>query len=199
MFRKPENLTLSAIILAGGQSKRMGQDKALLMPQGTPLLQQVIQVAGQCAEEVYVVTPWPERYQAIIANQCKFIQETDPDGPLVALSQGLAQVKTDWVLVLACDLPWLQVEVLQSWVAQLVEVQEEVIACLPKDARGWQPLCGFYRQRSLPLLQEYIQQGGRSFQSWLPQYPVEVLPVRDLKMLFNCNTPADLEVIQKPL
>ena len=193
---------LSAIVLAGGQSSRMGRDKALIALQGVPLLKQVYEIAVKCASPVYVVTPWPERYQDILPNSCRFIREvplpdeTEPHGPLVGLAQGLAQVETQWVLVLACDLPRLQVEVLQSWIGLLDDVKDDAIALLPRDAKGWQPLCGFYRHGRLPALTGFINQGGRSFQRWLSKYPVQELPVSDRQMLFNCNTPTDLEQVK---
>ncbi|NET54961.1 MAG: molybdenum cofactor guanylyltransferase [Symploca sp. SIO2E6] len=197
-----KKLSLSAIVLAGGQSSRLGQDKALVAPQGIPLLRQVCEVALECTREVYVVTSWPERYQKILPDTCQMIQEvplsgeTKPHGPVVGFAQGMAQVKTDWVLLLACDLPYLQVEVLQNWITRLPQVQEEAIALLPRQAKGWEPLCGFYRRQGLPLLTEFIHQGGRAFQHWLAQHPVEELPVSDKQMLFNCNTPEDLELLR---
>ena len=126
---------LSAIILAGGQSSRMGQDKALLSIQGVPLLQFVYSIAESCADKVYVVTPWPERYQELLPA-CQFIREMPPNhGPLVGFVQGFAQVQTDWVLLLACDLPRLRVEILQEWIAGLNSVG--TFALLPRHAKGW--------------------------------------------------------------
>ncbi|MBD2197132.1 MULTISPECIES: molybdenum cofactor guanylyltransferase [Calothrix] len=192
------NNQLTAIVLAGGQSSRMGEDKALIPIQGIPMLQRVCSIAQACADTVYVVTPWPERYQHLLLPGCQFIPETpispssSSHGPLVGFSQGLAQVQTDWVLLLACDLPNLKVEVLQEWIARLDTVGDDAIAALAHHAKGWEPLCGFYRRRCLPQLLEFINQGGRSFQQWLKQHSVQVLPVLEPEMLFNCNTPEDL-------
>ncbi|MBD0313928.1 MAG: molybdenum cofactor guanylyltransferase [Microcoleus sp. T3-bin5] len=191
-------VSLSAIVLAGGQSTRMGRDKALITLEGVPLLRRVCEVALNCASEVYVVTPWPERYQDILPENCCVIQEvslpgeTQPHGPLVGFAQGLEQVKTDWVLLLACDLPQLQAEVLQNWVSELEKTAQDAIALLPRHPKGWEPLCGFYRRRCLPSLTEFINKGGRSFQQWLSQHPVQELPLIERSLLFNCNTPADL-------
>lgn len=192
------HLSFSAMVLAGGQSSRMGQDKALIPIQGMPLLRQVCTIALKCTREVFVVTPWPERYRDILPKNCHLIQEmlllgeAQSHGPLVAFAQGLTQVKRDWVLLLACDLPQLQVEVLQNWGSNLINAPKDVVALLPRSPKGWEPLCGFYRRQCLPQLIDYINQGGRSFQQWLAQHPVQELPVRDRQVLFNCNTPEDL-------
>ena len=193
---------LTAIVLAGGRSERMGQDKALIPIQGVPLLQLVCRVAESCADQVYVVTPWQERYEHLLPPKSQFIREVPlfveaskeplPQGPLVGFAQGLAHVQTEWVLLLACDLPKLRVEVLQEWTARLDSVGDEAIAALAHHTKGWEPLCGFYRRRCLPTLMEFIHHGGRSFQGWLKQHPVQVLPLSEPEMLFNCNTPEDL-------
>jgi molybdopterin-guanine dinucleotide biosynthesis protein A len=190
---------LSAIVLAGGKSSRMGRDKALIPFQGVPLLQRVCNVALSCTNEVYIVTPWPDRYRHIIPNPCCFIPEiplpgeTTPQGPLVGFTQGLEQIQTDWVLLLACDLPRLQSQVLQDWAKELATTGEDIMALVPQHSHRWEPLCGFYRHQSLPLFREFINAGGRSFQRWLAQYPVKSLSIPDTQLLLNCNTPADLE------
>lgn len=193
----PKN-SITAIVLAGGQSSRMGQDKALINFRGVPLLKHICLIATECAESVYVITPAIERYQSILPNGCQLIREvalpgeTFPHGPLVGFAQGLAQVQTEWVLLLACDLPYLTASEIQNWSISLATVSPEVIALVPRRNNRWEPLCGFYRRSCLNLLNEFIQQGGRSFQGWLTQHPVEELLVPDSRLLFNCNTPEDL-------
>jgi molybdenum cofactor guanylyltransferase len=193
-------MKITAIILAGGKSSRMGQDKAMIPVDGTPLLLRVYQVAAACADTVYVVTPWQERYQELLPT-CEFIREAPLDsddgghthGPLVGFAQALVQVRTEWVLLLACDLPKLRVEVLQAWIEGLENKREEAIAALVQhDQIGWEPLCGFYRRSCLSELNKFINQGGRSFQQWLNQNPVDILPSANIDMFFNCNTPQDL-------
>ena len=189
-------LSLAALVLAGGKSSRMGQDKALIPWDGIPLLERVCQVASQCCQEVYIITPWSDRYQAILtAKNYQFMVESNPGlGPLVALAQGLAEIPADWVLLLACDMPLLQVEIILDWANQLNNLSTATLASVPQQETIWQPTCGFYRREALPELEKFIQQGGRSFQTWLEQIPVESILVDDrLKdMLFNCNTPMHL-------
>lgn len=198
MFDRSPTPFLAAIVLAGGQSSRMGRDKALIAIEGVPLLQRVCQVALTCTPIVYVVTPWIERYQAIVPADCQFIAEArsiaeaKSPGPLIGFAQALTQVNAEWVLLLACDLPYLQAEILQNWAKALNQVLPEISAALPQGEKGWEPLCGFYRTDCLANLQAAIAQGDRSFQRWLTQISVQALPLSDRRLLFNCNTPEDL-------
>lgn len=196
------NGQVTAMILAGGQSSRMGRDKALISIAGVPLLRSIYNIAAQCTPLVFVITPWQERYRDILPSECKFIQEIIQEsnisgeikthGPLLGFRQGLTLVETEWVLLLACDLPLLNFEVLADGIKQLNNVSDEIIAVLPRHSKGWEPLCGFYRRSCLPMLIDFINSGGRSFQQWLRKYPVQELILLDKQVLFNCNTPDEL-------
>ncbi|MFS8896654.1 molybdenum cofactor guanylyltransferase [Synechococcus sp. R3-13] len=213
-----------ALILAGGNSRRMGSDKALVLWDGIPLLRRVAQVAAACADAVYILTPWPERYAPVVDPGWHLWRENVPPlvgqdprgrdsiaeqhrGPLLAFQEGIRRLQTlaappEWILLLACDLPCLQEQVLGDWRQRLATLPPQTVAALPKSQRGWEPLCGFYRLAQLGSLESFLQAGGRSFQVWLSQVPTAILPltVPDSgtesleRMLTNCNTPADLQL-----
>ena len=198
----------NALILAGGNSSRMGQDKALLIWNNTPFLQKIYHLAEQCCNSVYILTPWPERYRDIIPDEGRFLLESShQEGSLFAFYQGLQQIEvqldtmTDWILLLACDLPLLEVEILQNWCKKLPHLSSNFLACVPKNGDRWEPLCSFYRLNTLPHLQDFIDRGERSFQKFLKTIPVReiILSDREKQMLWNCNTPEDLEQIQSLL
>jgi molybdenum cofactor guanylyltransferase len=191
--------SLSVIILAGGRSRRMGQDKALLkLSTGRPLLYQTAQIAQQISSEVVVITPWPERYPAAVPPAVRLIKETtnsqnssELGGPLGGFLQGWAQIQSDWCLLLACDLPYLEGAALQQWWNWL-QVQRPVpLASLTTGSKGWEPLCGYYHRDCLPQLRRYLASGQRSFQTWLAAMPVAEYHHLPQSLLFNCNTPAD--------
>jgi len=194
---KPSSLkiTLSAIVLAGGKSSRMGHDKALISIAGVPLLRKVCEATLCCTSQVYVVTAWSDRYRSILPPTIQFILEVNPRSPLTGFAQALPQMQTDWILLLACDLPRLQSEVLYQTSKQLADVLPEAIALLPKGTKGWEPLCGFYRRDCLVNLQTFIDQGGQSFQHWLSNQVVQEWTLDNREMLFNCNTPYDLKLM----
>jgi molybdenum cofactor guanylyltransferase len=191
---------LTAIVLAGGESTRMGQDKALLNLAGETFLSQVCLVAKECAAQTYVVSPWIEKYQNFLPRGCQPVQEqlvlnASSNTPLIGFAQGLELVKTEWVLLLACDLPHLSSPQVKQWLIALTTVFPAEIACLPRSVKGWEPLCGFYRRGCLSSWKQYISEGGRSFQPWLAEHSVRELLVSDRCCLFNCNTPQDWAAI----
>jgi molybdenum cofactor guanylyltransferase len=201
---------LAAVILAGGQSRRMGRDKALLpvnplasesvaksagaaiTKDGITLLQKTCAVAKSCTDQVLVLSSTP--YDLPV--DCQWISEDPPhQGPLKAFAGCLGKIESEWILLLACDLPYLDAQVLQRWIGELEQVPTSSIAYLTPHPKGWECLCGFYRQRCGQSLQDFILAGGNSFQSWLRDQEVQSIQTTDSSMLINWNSPADLSTI----
>ncbi|MDX2272012.1 MAG: molybdenum cofactor guanylyltransferase [Cyanobacteriota bacterium] len=199
-------MLLDALILAGGESSRMGSDKALLDWQGEPMLRWVARAAASCCEHIYVLTTWAERYQAIADDDWIFLPESQTRrGALLAFAEGFHQIMEHpnrattspaerWVLLLACDLPRLDPSILRLWSQQIPPLSPTVQALVPWRSGYWDPLCGFYRFTCHPSLAAFVEAGGRSFQRWLEELPAHPLHPTDLEalMLWNCNYPADL-------
>jgi molybdenum cofactor guanylyltransferase len=202
-FERFPSTQVTALILAGGQSSRMGTDKALLSWQGTPMLRRVVEVAQDCCATVCIVTPWPERYRHLVSSSIHWCLEAPElaasrhTGPLVALAKGFETVQTPWVLLLACDMPQLNLTVLRDWIEPLLtqDLESTVIAYVPYYQSRWEPLCAFYKTTGRPALEAFIAEGGRSFQTWLRHIEAVPIQVDDAiaPMLLNCNTPVDLK------
>jgi molybdenum cofactor guanylyltransferase len=199
-----ETNLLSAIILAGGRSTRMGRDKATIEIGGIPMLRRIYDLLALChdrenslTDRIHVVTPWVEKYRSILPVNCHFIAEQQPhQGPLRGFVQGLAEINSTWILLLACDLPNLSTPLIQTWIDGLESIPAESVAYVPKHlAKGWEPLCGFYRRSCLDSLLEYINHGEQSFQGWLALNTVTELQIADPMCLVNCNTPAELATV----
>jgi len=193
---------IAVIVLAGGQSSRMGTDKAMLEIEGKFLLQRVCEVAAFLTSSVYVLTAWPDRYRSALTPECQFLLEYSPgNGPLVALTQGLTEIAAEWILLLACDLPLLDADIIQNWADRLTEVPPSTLAVVPYQNARWEPLCGFYRKQSLSSLQRFIEKGGRSFQVWLSQIPTIPIAVGETEavMLSNCNTLEEFEQLKSKI
>lgn len=191
---------IAALILAGGKSSRMGRDKALIPWQGIPMLARVSDVAENCCDRVYIFTPRIFQYQTILKKDYFFLKEYNPGkGPLIAFAEALSQINCqenfEWVLLLACDLPKLRSKIVQNWSKKLNPIPDNIMALVPQNNSKYEPLCAFYRPQVLPELEHFINRGGNSFQIWLSSISVRSISIssEDSLMLFNCNTPFDLE------
>jgi molybdopterin-guanine dinucleotide biosynthesis protein A len=205
-------MKITAIALSGGKSSRMGSDKALLEIHGETLLSRTSRIALQVADSIYIVARSQEQYQSLricCQDSIRLVLDQKFDGALVGFWQGLnaiADDPPDWILLLACDLPNIQSDILQTWASQLDTLPKTAIAYLPRheednsdqSRKQWEPLCGFYRWQCRESLAEFIEKGQRSFQKWLDTQEVVEIPDVPLAMLFNCNTPNDfLKAIEK--
>jgi molybdopterin-guanine dinucleotide biosynthesis protein A len=209
-------MKIIAIALSGGKSSRMGSDKALLEINGETLLFKTCRTALEVADAIYVVVRSQSQYEMAIANfpsvtNYFMVVEQQFDGALVGFWQGIQAIyePTDWILLLACDLPNLQSDILQIWATHLADLPESTIAYLPRYAnensneasnhnlrKQWEPLCGFYHWSCRDSLMEFINQGERSFQKWLENLEVVEIENVAASMLFNCNTPKDFDSVQ---
>ncbi|WP_041245002.1 molybdenum cofactor guanylyltransferase [Gloeobacter kilaueensis] len=190
---------VAVLILAGGQSSRMGQDKALIDVEGTPMIRRVRDAARAAlgaAVPVWGIAPLPERYRESL-SECRWIEDHYAEGPFVAFLQALPHIQSEWLLLLACDLPALQPAVLNRWYRSLAQLPHSTLAALPRSDKGWEALCGFYHKRCFTSAVQFLGQGGRSFQGWLEQVPVFELVCSEQEMLLNCNTPEDLARVTK--
>jgi molybdopterin-guanine dinucleotide biosynthesis protein A len=164
------------------------------MVNGVPLIRRVYEIAIECTTEVYVVTPWPEKYQAVLPTNCRWLLENLPhQGPLLAFQQSLSQISADWILLLACDLPYLDKVVLKGWIKDLENVRESAIAYLTPQAKGWEALCGCYRTSCHLSLDEFVKAGGQSFQKWLQSETVAPMMVIAPQIFTNWNYPEDIQ------
>jgi molybdenum cofactor guanylyltransferase len=192
--------TVTTIVLAGGLSTRMGRDKALLELDGMPLLTRICNLGLAVGNQVYVVAG--RDYGEVLPAGCDRINDRALEGPLYAFSEALNQIDDrcahDWILLLSCDLPYLDQTTIEQWIQQLDTVPQEAIAYLAKNPQGFsEVLCGFYRGSCRESLALAIQTGERSFQRWLRSEIVEELVWADRRVFFNCNKPEDWEMAEQ--
>jgi CTP:molybdopterin cytidylyltransferase MocA len=126
--------TVTTIVLAGGLSTRMGRDKALLELDGIPLLTRICHLGLAVGNQVYVVAG--RDYGEVLPAGCDRIDDRALEGPLYAFSEALNQIDRyahDWILLLSCDLPYLDQTTVEQWIQQLETVPQDAIAYLTKN------------------------------------------------------------------
>jgi molybdopterin-guanine dinucleotide biosynthesis protein A len=183
----------SVAILAGGESRRMGTDKALLQVGGQSLIERVIEVASPIADECMVIAnssaPFSHLHLPVHPDKAPGL------GPLAGLQAALANARNDTVLLLACDLPFLTRDFLLYAVASIGQCQ----AAIPRDRGGrLQPVCAAYATSCVTFVERALAGGRRSMGDFVGDLDLHILEPEEWQeydpdgLLFtNVNTPAD--------
>ncbi len=187
---------LTGAVLAGGQSRRMGRDKATLSHEGRPLWERQAQVLGESGAAPLAIVRAPGQAPLGLPDGLLLWHDTVTDaGPLAGLHTALSQSRTLLVAVLAVDMPRIDAWWFQ-WLGTYSGSNIGAIATRPDGLH--EPLAAIYPRTALAEVTARIQNAGdRSLQSLavalmerhlLRSVP---LPERELWRVSNWNTPAD--------
>jgi molybdopterin-guanine dinucleotide biosynthesis protein A len=186
---------LDGLVLAGGRSRRLGVDKGLVRFGGVPLLRIVVERVAEVCREIAVAVDRPGRYEGL-ALPARIVADESPGlGPLSGLQVGLRTCRTEHVLVAACDLPFLNVELLRH----MAKVPRVYQALVPWQEGRWQPLHAIYARSCLEVVDAMAAAGGASMEELLGRLNVRRLdeeemsgPDQDGLSLLNLNDRSDL-------
>ena len=186
---------LTLCIQAGGQSSRMGEDKALKAFLGRPLIERVVQRLSPIADEVIVTTNHPEQYTFL---KIPLFSDLKPGrGALGGLYTAIVAAKNPLVAVAACDMPFASASLLEA--ASRLLAQEDVDVVIPKSEEGFEPLHAIYRRETcLPAIEAAIEADQWRVIAWFPQVKVRVLTPDEIRQydpsglaFWNVNTPEE--------
>ena len=166
-----ENCT--AVILAGGESKRMGQDKASLRFGHDTLLNQAIRHM-QPLFETLVVSVREPREHLLFPQLC---DRGSDRGPMAGIATALERVDSQWVFALACDMPFISTEMVVAMAGQRAN-QEVVVPCVDQVI---QPLAAFYSKSCLPVMQAQMHEGRRSLQALIAKVNASIVSEQALR------------------
>lgn len=188
---------VAAVILAGGESQRMGTNKALLEVAGQPLIARTVaRVRGLCAE-IIVVTNTPDVYRFLVADfGARLVADAYPArGSFVGLYSGLCAAQSSLALALACDMPLLNLNLLRAMIGAAADVD----AVVPRIDGLAEPLHAIYRPSTCaPAIWQHLEVGDRRMVSFLSDVQVRYLDAADVDVydpyrlsFMNVNTPAE--------
>ncbi len=191
---------ISAIIQAGGQSRRMGRDKALIEYQGQPILTHVIATLRQLSADVIVVANRSDVYGPLVSSVgARLVPDYDPPaGPLGGIAAGLAAIQHELAIVVACDMPLLNLDLLRHLIARAAGVD----AVVPVTGDQYEPLHAVYRRTCLAAIQRRLSNDERRVISFFQDVRLAVVPETEWRVfdpsgrsLANLNTPDDLTLL----
>lgn len=189
-------MLLSVVIQAGGQSRRMGQNKALLPFKGQPLIQRVVDRVRLVADELLITTNVPELYQFL--NLPMFADLLPGTGALGGLYTALSAASYPLVAVIACDMPFVSADLLE-YERDLCGADWDVV--IPRLNSGWEPLHAIYRRETcLPKIRKALDENRLRMDSWFGEVQIRSLleeEIRridpDLRSFRNINTPEEFK------
>jgi molybdopterin-guanine dinucleotide biosynthesis protein A len=199
-----DNAGISVAILAGGQSSRMGSNKALISlgPDGPTLLERVIEATSQLSNDRFIVSRSRDDYPDA---GVRVVGDLRPgEGVLGAIATALHAAGNPAVLVVSCDMPFLDPEVL-SWMSTIAGRFDAVVPVTDLRTRQggeqtFQTLHAIYRQSCLPAIQSALRAGDRRTTAFLENVSVRQVSEVEIRRfdpemltLLSVNTPEDLQ------
>jgi molybdenum cofactor guanylyltransferase len=197
---------LSGIIVAGGQSRRMGTNMALIELEGRPLIQHVLDVLKELSDDLVIVTNTPEQYASF---GVRLVGDVIPGrGVLCGIYSGLLAVQNLYSFVVGCDMPFLNIELLRR-MAELTPGCDAVVPWLDSGpepssaetakAQGTHPLHAIYSKDCLSAMRQSLVKGDVRAMAFFADIRVCYLKSDEIdridpsrRSLMNLNTPSDL-------
>jgi len=147
----PKVAALTVAILAGGKSTRMGRDKSFVSFQGRPMIEIVRDHVAGLGQELIVITNNPEPYHYL---GLPAFGDVYPDrGPLGGIHSALVNASYPYVLMVACDMPWLNRDLLQ----RLIDYRETADVVVPRWDKFPEPLHAVYSKACLGPIEKRIE------------------------------------------
>ncbi len=181
---------MTGIILAGGENKRMGVDKAFLMVAGMPMIEHVLRTLRSVVRRIIIVTNSPERYRAYDARVV--MDRLDQRGPLTGIYSGICSSESEYNVVVACDMPFLNAKLL----SYLMELAPGYDAVVPGEGELTEPLHAVYSRKLLPVIEERIRCDERRMQGIFSGANVRYVTEKEIsrfdperRSFINLNTP----------
>jgi len=176
----------SAIVLAGGDSRRMGRDKSRLPVRGRPLIDLIVgRLAVRFDDILISASPGAE---GRFPGRTVVPDAAPGQGPLMGIASALPRAKHDRAFVIACDIP----EIDLAFVERLLELAVRADVVLPVHGRErYEPLFAVYRRSVAGAARDILAAGGRSVLELLGRVRVELVPVPRGVRIRNINTAAD--------
>lgn len=182
---------ITGIILAGGKSSRMGTDKGFMIFNGKPFAKYSIDAVKSFVSNIIIASNHSEYDNFGLKRVADFIEDA---GPLAGIYTGLKHSKTEYNIVLSCDIPLITSEIIELLVNQ-IDSDSDVIQIVSNQRS--MPLIAIYKKQCETLFLDLLQQGERRLWFALNQCKVKNVVLNSELELFtrNINTPEQLNQI----
>jgi len=181
---------VTGLILAGGQSRRFGSEKAWHLVDGKPMIARVYKAISAVTDNVLISVGSAATTGRFECYGSCVIDGYLDCGPLAGIHAGWQHAQTDWLLVVGCDMPFLTPDALRRLLQATCSRPEAVVA--EDDTGRCHPLCACYHRRTAQLVQERLGHRRLALFDLLDQLPVVQTVLLPSRSLQNINRPDDL-------
>jgi molybdopterin-guanine dinucleotide biosynthesis protein A len=189
---------VSAVVLAGGKSQRLGMDKSLLRFEGEWLLQRILSQLSTLSTDLLVVANDGEKLASL---KVPVVPDARPGmGPLGGIYSGLQSIRCERGLFVACDMPLLNLQLLQY----MVRLSPEFDVVIPRVGDETEPLHAIYSKACLQPVADLLDRGQRRVIHFFDRVRVRYIEPEEIEVFdpehlsfFNINTPADLQLAKE--
>ncbi|WBL16056.1 molybdenum cofactor guanylyltransferase [Sutcliffiella sp. NC1] len=193
-------MSITGLLLAGGKSSRFGTPKALASYKNKLLYQYSFEALQVVTNQIVTISV--PHLQKTFQKQGRLVvvdrNEVKGKGPLAGIYTGMNTIKSDWYVVIPCDMPLIDGKVLNKIVDARMEKYDAII---PKVFGKVQPLVGVYHCRTAPIIQSFLQKDNLKVMALVNELYVKYLDEHDLQLsenIFqNINYQEDLKRIGK--
>ena len=182
---------LHGLVLAGGRSRRMGRDKALLMRNGRTQLAAAVELLSPLTERQFVSSRPDQAGDAERSRFSLIIDRYDDIGPVAGILTAMTEHPDAHWLVVACDLPDLDARTLAYLIANRSGTQPFTAYRSSNDGLP-EPLCAIYRSESQAIVRQFVEDGIVCPRKILIRSATKLLDLPNPQALRNVNTPEDL-------
>lgn len=184
--------TIYGLVLAGGKSRRMGEDKALLVRDGTSQLEHIAALLQALTDKVFVSTRAEQQDERVRRRFEQIVDQFDDIGPIAGILSAMQEYPhVDW-LVVACDLPNVDDETIRFLLANR-SVEQPFTAYRSSHDDLPEPLCAVYRAGADEIIRKFVDEGLVCPRKILMRSDTCLLSQLNPASLDNVNTPGDLE------
>lgn len=181
---------LSAIILAGGKSTRMKENKAFLTVDNVPLIQKVANNIEDYFQEIIISTGAHSKEMFDFLPYRVVVDHQSLQGPLMGILCGLRASKTPVNFVIACDIPGIDIPFLHKMMAYIDEYE---IVVPVSGQNKFEPLFAFYNKCLIPRIEHLLNRQTFKVTELFPQARVKYIPLENSGWFYNINTTGDYQ------
>jgi molybdenum cofactor guanylyltransferase len=182
----------TGFVLVGGNSSRMGRDKALLPWNGTTLGQYIAGIVRDACGSVLLIGD-PTRFGSL--GYPVYADRLPGHGPISGIVTALATTPSDWSLVAGCDMPGITPGALRLLLDEATVTKDQCV--VPLGPAGPEPLCAVYHRTCLPVLEKAISEGRFKMTGVLKELSTRLVTGIDPGCFANLNTPEDFEAFSE--